>query len=174
MKNTILGKSLTVTLLTVILSAALTAISFNFYGRTVFTRIKAQEMAPRAEFIAELTGEYLQGYINTEMYGRAIGSGYHIWDAAVYVYNARGELMVYPKQGELENINALLSAYLPDVMEGHALYSPNSDNQGVIIAEPVYSRFDNVIGAVFLIKPLGEVRAAINSLLVALLISMAG
>lgn len=44
-KNTILGKSLTVTLLTVILSAALTAISFNFYGRTVFTRIKAQEMA---------------------------------------------------------------------------------------------------------------------------------
>ena len=110
MKNTILGKSLTVTLLTVILSAALTAISFNFYGRTVFTRIKAQEMAPRAEFIAELTGEYLQGYINTEMYGRAIGSGYHIWDAAVYVYNARGELMVYPKQGELENINALLSA----------------------------------------------------------------
>ena len=72
---------------------------------------------PRAEFIAELTGEYLQGYINAEMYGRAIGSGYHIWDAAVYVYNARGELMVYPKQGELENINALLSAYLPDVME---------------------------------------------------------
>ena len=174
MKNTILGKSLTVTLLTVILSAALTAISFNYYGRTVFTRIKAQEMAPRAEFIAELTGEYLQGYINAEMYGRAIGSGYHIWDAAVYVYNARGELMVYPKQGELENINALLSAYLPDVMEGHALYSPNSDNQGVIIAEPVYSRYDNVIGAVFLIKPLGEVRAAINSLLVALLISMAG
>ena len=89
-KNTILGKSLTVTLLTVILSAALTAIAFNFYGRTVFTRIKAQEMAPRAEFIAELTGEYLQGYINAEMYGRAIGSGYHIWDAAVYVYNARG------------------------------------------------------------------------------------
>ena len=173
-KNTILGKSLTVTLLTVILSAALTAIAFNFYGRTVFTRIKAQEMAPRAEFIAELTGEYLQGYITAEMYGRAIGSGYHIWDAAVYVYNARGELMVYPKQEELENVNALLSAYLPDVMEGHALYSPNSDNQGVIIAEPVYSRFDNVIGAVFLIKPLGEVRAAINSLLVALLISMAG
>lgn len=173
MKNTILGKTLTVTLLTVILSAALTAISFSFYGRDVFTRLKAQEMAPRAEFIAGLTAEYLQGFINTDMYGRAIGSDYHIWDAAVYVYNARGELMVYPKQGQLENINAVLSAYLPDVMEGHALYSPNSDNQGVIVAEPVYSRYDNVIGAVFLIKPLGEVRAAINSLLVALLISMA-
>lgn len=173
MKNTILRKSLTVTLLTVILSAALTALSFNFYGRTVFTRIKAQEMAPRAEFIASLTAEYLQGYINADMYGRAIGSGYHIWDAAVYVYNARGELMVYPKQVQQEQADALFSTYLPDVLEGQALYSPNSDNKGVIIAEPVYSRYENVIGAVFLIKPLGEVRAAINSLLVALVISMA-
>ena len=173
MKNTILRKTLTVTLLAIVLSAVLTALTFNYYGRTVFSEIKAREMAPRAEFIAELTSEYLQGRINLDAYGMAMGSGYHIWDASVYVYNGAGELFAYPSQeGALRN-GQILENSVADVLAGNALYSPNTRNdQGVIIGQPVYGASDNVIGAVFLIKPLREVSTAINSLLKSLVVTM--
>ena len=164
---------LAVVLLTVILSAALTALTFNYYGRAVFSSLKAQEMVPRAEFIADMTAEYLQGYIDGKSYARAIGSGYRIWDASVYVYNAKGELFAYPSRGDNTQNLAALENYLQGVLGGRQLYSPNTqNNRGVIIGEPVFSEYQSVIGAVFLIKPLGEVSAAINSLLVALVVSM--
>ncbi|NCB32206.1 MAG: hypothetical protein EOM66_12470, partial [Clostridia bacterium] len=72
---------MSVILLTIILSAALTALTFNYYGRAVFSRIKAKEIAPRAKYIADVTAEYLQGYIDGRDYTRAIGSNYYIWDA---------------------------------------------------------------------------------------------
>lgn len=172
-RNTILKKSLAVILLTVILSAVLTALTFNYYGRSVFSGIKAREMEPRAKYIAEMTAEYLQGYINGRSYTRAVGSDYYIWDAMVYVYNAAGELFAYPAQEEAGAGAALLESYIPAVLLGERLYSPNTQNNlGVIIGEPVYSRYGNVIGAVFLIKPLGEVSAAIGGLLLALIVSM--
>ena len=162
-KTTILKKTLAVILLTVILSAALTAVTFTYYGRSVFSKLKAEEIAPRAKYIADITAEYLQGSIDSHVYARAVGSDYYIWDAMVYVYNASGELFAYPaKVDSTANLTAL-DAYIDGVLGGERLYSPNTKNKlGVIIGEPVYSRFGNVIGAVFLIKPLGEVRTAID------------
>lgn len=174
-RSTILKKTVAVILLTVVLSAALTALTFNYYGRAVFSGLKAREMEPRAQYIADMTAEYLQGYIDSRGYTRAIGSDYYIWDAMVYVYNAGGELFVYPARMDYAENTAALEAYLPAVLAGQRLYSPNTQNHlGVIVGAPVYSRYNNVIGAVFLIKPLGEVRAAIGSLLVALIVSMVG
>lgn len=172
-RNTILNKILAVILLTVILSAALTALTFNSYGRSVFSRLKAQEMEPRAKYIADVTAEYLEGFIDSRGYKRAVSSDYYIWDAMVYVFNAKGELFAYPARKEAAaNAEALL-AYLTPVLGGERLYSPNTENNmGVIIGEPVLSHAGCVIGAVFLIKPLGEVRAALSSLLVALIVSM--
>ncbi|MEA4970213.1 MAG: histidine kinase dimerization/phospho-acceptor domain-containing protein [Candidatus Pelethousia sp.] len=172
-RNTILKKIVAVILLTVILSAALTALTFNYYGRSVFSRIKAKEMEPRAKYIADMTAEYLEGAIDGRGYTRAVSSDYYIWDAMVYVYNAGGELFAYPARQEAAANAEALTAYLPSVLGGERLYSPNTENNlGVIIGEPVRGRRGSVIGAVFLIKPLGEVRAAIGSLLVALIVSM--
>ncbi len=172
-RNTILKKIVAVILLTVILSAALTALTFNYYGRSVFSRLKAKEMEPRAKYIADMTAEYLEGAIDARGYTRAVSSDYYIWDAMVYVYNARGELFAYPARQETAANAEALTAYLASVLGGERLYSPNTENNlGVIIGEPVPGRMGSVIGAVFLIKPLGEVRAAIGSLLVALIVSM--
>lgn len=172
-RNTILKKIVAVVLLTVILSASLTALTFNYYGRSVFSRLKAKEMEPRAKYIADMTAEYLEGAIDGRGYTRAVSSDYYIWDAMVYVYNAGGDLFAYPARKEAAANAEALSAYLAFVLGGERLYSPNTENNlGVIIGEPVRGRMGNVIGAVFLIKPLGEVRAAIGSLLVALIVSM--
>lgn len=172
-RNTILKKTLAVILLTVILSAALTALTFNYYGRSVFSWLKAKELEPRAKFIADMTAEYMQGSIDSRGYTRAIGSDYYIWDAMVYIYNAGSELFVYPARMDSTANIAALAAYIPAVLNGEQLYSPNTQNDlGVIIGEPILSYDNRVIGAVFLIKPLREVRAAISSLVVALIVSM--
>ncbi len=172
-KNTILTKVLAISLLTIILSAALTALVFNYYGKLVFSNIKAEEIEPRAQYIAGVTADYLEGYIARSEYERAIGAGYLIWDAEVYVFDADGELFVYPAMpSSVGNADALIS-YLKGVLSGESLVSPNTKNSlGVIVGEPVVSQYGNVLGAVFMIKPLDEVRTAMNSLLVALLISM--
>ena len=172
-RNTILTKILAISLLTIILSAALTALVFNYYGKLVFSNIKADEIEPRAKYIAEVTSDYLQNFISRNEYERAIGSGYFIWDAEVYVFNADKELFVYPARPNRERNADALTSYLDGVLSGESLFSPNTKNSlGVIVGEPVESAYGNIIGAVFMIKPLDEVRTAMNSLLVALLISM--
>ncbi|MDR0839857.1 MAG: cell wall metabolism sensor histidine kinase WalK [Christensenellaceae bacterium] len=171
--NTILAKTIAAILMAAGLSALLTVLVFNHYGRIVFSDLKAAEIEPRAKYIAAITASYLQGYISVEQYQNIVGSGYAVWDASIFVYNARGTLIAYPAlEGEAGGEGAL-QGYIAGVLQGQRMVSPNTQNQvGVIIGEPVYSRFGNVIGAVFLIKPLREVTAATNSLVVALIVSM--
>lgn len=175
MKKTILVKILGLVLLTVFLSAALTALVFNYSGRTVFSMIKAQELAPRAVYIADITAEYLQGYISPLDYKRTIETEYGIWDAALFVYKTGGEMVARPQGQNSDNISKSLeeSGYLGRVLAGESLYSPDTaKNAGVIIGQPVISAYGNVIGAVFLVKPIKELSAAIGGLTYALIISM--
>lgn len=175
MKRTILVKILGLVLLTVVLSAALTALVFNYSGRTVFSAIKAQELAPRAVYIADITAEYLQGYIAPIEYKRTIETEYAIWDAALFVYKTGGEMVARPQGANSDNLSKSLeeSGYLGRVLAGESLYSPDTaKNAGVIIGQPVISVYGNVIGAVFLVKPIKELSAAIGGLTYALIISM--
>ncbi|MCE5235220.1 MAG: histidine kinase dimerization/phospho-acceptor domain-containing protein [Clostridiaceae bacterium] len=174
MKKTILVKILGLVLLTVLLSAALTALVFSYSGRMVFSSIKARELAPRAAYIAEITAGYLQGYIGPIEYKRTIETEYAIWDAALYIYDADSEMVVRPQGPSADDTSRTLteSGYVKQVLAGERLYSPDTaKNEGVVIGQPAMSAYGNVIGAVFLVKPLKEVNAAIGGLIYALIAS---
>ena len=172
-KDTILRRIVVIILLSVLLSAVLTTAAFYYSGGRVFSGIKAKELRPRAEYLANITAEYLQGLITKESYERSIGRGFKVWDASMYAYDACGDLFAYPAS-EYSTVNKdAISGLLQNVLKGESVYSPNTKNHaGVLIGEPVVSRFGNVIGALFLVKPLNELNAAIGSLIYALIISM--
>ncbi len=157
----------------VLLSALITGVVFNYSGRQAFSTIKAAELLPRAKHLAEVTAEYMQGLIGRNGYVRTIGGGLKVWDAAIYAYNAEGKLFAYPDRfDDTKNISAI-AAHLDTVLSGEPVYFSNTKNRvGVIIGEPVINVHGAVIGAVFLVKPLNELNAALHSLFIALLISM--
>ncbi len=172
-RNTILKKTLSMILLTVLLSAVITAIVFNYSGRRAFSEIKAGELVPRTKYLANVTADYMQGLMGQNGYERAIGGGFRIWDASMYAYNREGKLFAYPNRNGNDANIAAIEGYLATVLAGETVYSPNTRNEvGVIVGEPVTSMYGEVIGAVFLVKPLKELNTALHSLLIALLISM--
>lgn len=172
-KDTILRRIVVIILLSVLLSAVLTTAAFYYSGGRVFSGIKAKELRPRAEYLANITAEYLQGLITRESYERSIGRGFKVWDASMYAYDACGDLFAYPANEDSTVNKDAISGLLQNVLKGETVYSPNTKNHaGVLIGEPVVSRFGNVIGALFLVKPLNELNAAMGSLIYALIISM--
>ena len=172
-KDTILRRIVVIILLSVLLSAVLTTAAFYYSGGRVFSGIKAKELRPRAEYLANITAEYLQGLITKESYERSIGRGFKVWDASMYAYDACGDLFAYPANEDSTVNKDAISGLLQNVLKGETVYSPNTKNHaGVLIGEPVVSRFGNVIGALFLVKPLNELNAAMGSLIYALIISM--
>lgn len=172
-KDTILRRIVVIILLSVLLSAVLTTAAFYYSGGRVFSGIKAKELRPRAEYLANITAEYLQGLITKESYERSIGRGFKVWDASMYAYDACGDLFAYPASEDSAVNKDAISGLLQNVLKGESVYSPNTKNHaGVLIGEPVVSRFGNVIGAVFLVKPLNELNTAMGSLIYALIISM--
>lgn len=172
-KDTILRRIVVIILLSVLLSAVLTTAAFYYSGGKVFSGIKAKELRPRAEYLANITAEYLQGLITKESYERSIGRGFKVWDASMYAYDACGDLFAYPANEDSTVNKDAISGLLQNVLKGESVYSPNTKNHaGVLIGEPVVSRFGNVIGALFLVKPLNELNAAMGSLIYALIISM--
>ena len=172
-KDTILRRIVVIILLSVLLSAVLTTAAFYYSGGRVFSGIKAKELRPRAEYLANITAEYLQGLITKETYERSIGRGFKVWDASMYAYDACGDLFAYPASEDSTVNKDAISGLLQNVLKGESVYSPNTANHaGVLIGEPVVSYFGSVIGAVFLVKPLNELNAAMGSLIYALIISM--
>ncbi len=172
-KDTILRRIVVIILLSVLLSAVLTTAAFYYSGGRVFSGIKAKELRPRAEYLANITAEYLQGLITKESYERSIGRGFKVWDASMYAYDACGDLFAYPASEDSAVNKDAISGLLQNVLKGESVYSPSTKNHaGVLIGEPVVSRFGNVIGALFLVKPLNELNAAMGSLIYALIISM--
>lgn len=174
MKSTLLKKVLSLILLSVVLSAALTALVFNYTGRAVFSRLKAREIEPRAKYVAGLTADYIGGEISQMYYARAVGSEYRIWDASLYIFDAHGQLFVYPKQDENQTANiSATRAVLAAVLSGNSIYTEGSPQSvGVVVGEPVRNKSGAVVGAVFMIKPIKEVAAALQSLTYALVIGM--
>ena len=165
-KDTILRRIVVIILLSVLLSAVLTTAAFYYSGGRVFSGIKAKELRPRAEYLANITAEYLQGLITKESYERSIGRGFKVWDASMYAYDACGDLFAYPANEDSTVNKDAISGLLQNVLKGESVYSPNTKNHAVV------SRFGNVIGALFLVKPLNELNAAMGSLIYALIISM--
>lgn len=173
MKSRFLIQVLGFILLTILLSAALTSVSFTYTGRNVFTNMKAEEMMPRAEFIAEVSGRYQRGEMTVQEYKDLTINGNLLWDATVYVFNSNGTIFMRPNSELGIRDSQSLIEYLPKVLEGETIALPSAgSNLGIIIGVPIYGFQNYITGAVFLTKPLNEVNTALNGLNSALTISM--
>lgn len=174
MKNTFLKRILALILCAIVLSAALTALVYRVYGAQVFVDMKAGELSPRVDYLSVITSEYMEGYIGAKDYQRIISSEYHIWDALLYVYDEDGQTIVMPYSSNDESAGTILTKqYLSQVLGGSKVtLQSNFGSPGVLIGQPVTSRFGNVIGAVFLVKPITEIYAALSGLNTALVITM--
>ncbi|HWQ58256.1 MAG TPA: histidine kinase dimerization/phospho-acceptor domain-containing protein, partial [Clostridia bacterium] len=171
--NSLLKKTLALILVTLILSAVLTALVFRVTGTKAYAEIKLEELLPRAYFLADRTGEFFQGFISQQEYEATINSDRRIWDAELYVYSASGQLVIYSTHGDIENNTQLIEKRLPEVLEGQPLSAFTlKKGSGVIVGAPVFDIYGAVIGAAFLVKPLQELSATLGSLLWALIIAM--
>ena len=110
-KDSILRRIVVIILLSVLLSAVLTTAAFYYSGGRVFSGIKAKELRPRAEYLANITAEYLQGLITKESYERSIGRGFKVWDASMYAYDACGDLFAYPQVKTAPSIRTQYPAF---------------------------------------------------------------
>ena len=124
-KDTILRRIVVIILLSVLLSAVLTTAAFYYSGGRVFSGIKAKELRTRAEYLANITAEYLQGLITKETYERSIGRGFKVWDASMYAYDVCGDLFAYPANEDStvnkDAISGLLTAERHSHVRGEAV-----------------------------------------------------
>lgn len=171
--NSLLKKTLAMILVTLILSAALTALVFRVTGTQAYADIKLNELLPRAYFLADRSGEFMQGLISRQEYEATVNSDRRVWDAEIYIYDAEGTLIIYSTRGDIEQDTQLTRKYLSDVLAGSPVGTFTIKNSsGVIVGAPIMSVYGNVIGAAFLVKPLQELNATLANLLRALLIAM--
>ncbi len=175
MRNTFLRKILAIVLAAVLLSAVMTLLVFRMTGIGVYSEIQLNELQPRAAFLAKRSAQYLLGTIGYREYQSIVVENNSIWGAAPYIFTVDGTLFVYPPDTDTEAGKRTLSfveSYLPTVLSGNSVSIRSSFAADTLIGEPIYGKTGNVIGAVFLLKPLSELRTAMKSLWTALLIAV--
>lgn len=175
MKNTFLRKTLAIVLLTVILSAGLTALVFRYTGVGAYAGIKLRELAPSASFLAERSAEFLQGTMSYREYQITVVESKNIWGASPYIFTADKILFVFPQNLDSEQAQEMLTLAkqnLDAVLAGKSVSRGSWRAADAIVGAPVWGNDGSVIGAVFLIKPIRELNMAMNSLWTALLIAI--
>ena len=176
MKNTFLRKTLAIVLLTVVLSAGLTALVFRYTGVGAYAEIKLRELAPSAVFLAERSAEFLQGTMGYREYRVTVApNNKNIWNATPFVFMADGTLFVSPQDMDsvqAQEMLALAKQNLSAVLSGKSISHGRWRAADAIVGEPVWGSDGSVIGAAFLVKPIQELSAAMNSLWMALLVAI--
>lgn len=181
MKHSLLYRTLIIILLTIIMSAALTTVLFSIYGKSVFADQKAEELVPRAEYCAEQAWMYLMGLMSRATFESLMSPATmnDLWDAQLYMYNAEGELFAYLDTESSAELMAYVEPHLESVLNGERVTTPAELREYcIIVGTPIASYGntpfvgDRIQGAVFLVKPISEISAAVNALITALIVSM--
>lgn len=181
MKHSLLYRTLIIILLTIIMSAALTTVLFSIYGKSVFADQKAEELVPRAEYCAEQAWLYLMGLMSRATFESLMSPATmnDLWDAQLYMYNAEGELFAYLDTESSTELRAYVEPHLESVLNGEHVTTPAELREYcIIVGTPITSYGntpfvgDRIQGAVFLVKPISEISAAVNALITALVVSM--
>ena len=173
-----LRRTLLLVLATVLLSALLTAVVYIGFAQDVFARMKAAELEPTAQVVAELVTSPQSGALPVTTLIRLVAAGPEFWDAQIIVFNANGEeaLGLYPvsvggNKQLLDMVKPRVKRVLAGVQVQEIQRSWESSSDVLIVGTPVV---DNgmIIGAVMLVKPMTELRAAMGGLNETLLLSM--
>jgi two-component system sensor histidine kinase ResE len=181
-KSVIVRRIMLLLAISLILSATLSAVIYFYTTRSYFTKIKAAELIPRAETIAEMVEQYQRGYLPEVALSRLLGSDSTLWDAQLHIFDTQGNLFLgYSLRSTSENslsanldsgknINNVVQNLRPlalDILKGRQI-STNvalSGNQvdSLVVGVPI-GKNPLIHGAVILSKPLPELYAAFQSM----------
>jgi signal transduction histidine kinase len=186
-KSIFFRRVLALLLLALLLWAVLTALIYSFVSRPLFTRIKADEIRPRAEVIADMASRSL---INDDPYfDSLLNSSNDLFSAWVFVVDGlSGEYHSSTLPANVAAVEPLIKAqidqHLSEVTSGQytslwftkPIRLPNTPlaTELLFVGVPINMQFgyeSRVIGAVFFVNSLDDMKAGLNSLNIALLIS---
>ena len=128
---------------------------FSSLGLSEYVRLEVTTMHNHASYIADKASVYLEKRMSKERFDSLIGDDTNIWNASVYVYDREKKLVGGISAFDAENDTELIADYVGDVFSGSSVEVPG----GILVGVPVTSKFGNVIGAVFMIKPVSEVHS---------------
>lgn len=156
----------------VCVSCALSLLAFQKLGVDAFAGIKSEELLAKAKYIAKVTTPYLEGQISAGTYKSILGDGNDIWDSSLYGVYSDGRIFMTSTRSDTEQKRKMALSHLSEVISGKEV----KDLDGMVIGIPVISSYGNVVGGIFLVKPMNEVNIAIanvrNALIMCFLVSL--
>lgn len=165
------------------LSIALTLVVFSLAGRSVYERVVSGEMLSQAELLSEETVKVLNGEITPESFRfmlRSIDSKVVLLDAMTDPLNYggidQGKPGMVPEIGEgsgrLDENVEFCRALMGDITaDPDSRFSMVVKDRGIVVATLIKDGESNVLGAVFLIKPINDISSTSTSLVIVLLIT---
>jgi signal transduction histidine kinase len=170
-------------LLAIFLTVSLTSLFFGIISREIMTRIKVQELQPKAEAIADLAyGRFLS---SDPYFDGLMRSALQLFDSYIFVVDGMtGEVRhtALPDSTRLDetDIQTRIIAQSKPLLDGSASSLWFSErfmktNESLLyIGVPISSHFggvETVVGVVFFVKPMQELNASLRSMYVALMLS---
>jgi len=177
-KGGILFKLMLMLVAACLLTAILSAVLYYNFGIRVYGKRIADEMLPHARSIARVSERYIRGRVDYDTY-RAIILDDQPLGARVFIYDDQGNLFaqtVRPGMRQMEPSEAYREFANRILAKGDELTESNlrQDRRmrlGVVVGVPIKDNLERVCGAVLLAKPSNELRDAMLSMLIALLMS---
>ncbi len=170
-------------LLAIFLTVALTSLFFGAISAELFTRIKVRELQPKAEAIAQLAyGRFLtyDPYFDGLMH-----SALELFDAYIFVVDGTTGAFSHTTLPESANLDAgeieeRINQESAPLLNGQASSLwfterfPSSPESLLFVGVPITSNFlglNTIVGTVFFVKPMQELNASLRSMYVALILS---
>ena len=183
-KSVFFRRVLSLLLVALLLWAVLTALMYSFISRPLFTRIKVNELQPKAESIAAMA---VRALMQPDPYfNELITSAQSFFESWIFVVDGlSGEFRntVLPAEyADAEpSIREQINSRMDMILSGEytsvwftGRLPLTTTGEMLFIGVPVTLQFglqSTIIGAVFFVQPLKELNAGLNSLNLALLIS---
>lgn len=177
-KSLFFRRVLLLLLMALLLWTVLTAVIYGLISRPVFTRIKVDELRPKAESVASIAAA---GFIQQDPYlDSLLSSAFEFFDAWVFVIDGlSGEIRsssLPQSTASEQEIHQLLEQNSPQILSGDytSIWFTRKIQSGemLFIGVPVsvsFGRQNSVVGAVYFVRPLEELNAGLRSLNIALL-----
>lgn len=179
-KSVLMRRVFGMVILAVMLTVLFTALAYTAISRTVFTRLKANELLPKAQLLSRLAYRYQQGGVAQELMDAILEVSGETSDSILGAYalvvNRNGQMVL--GSSFLENVNLEpLSGYMSRIFNGEQVaasaYLQNTRMDMVCVGTPIVDASGQVQGAAMLFVPMVEAMAAMGSLNSALLLSLA-
>lgn len=177
-KSLFFRRVLLLLMMALLLWTVLTAVIYGLISRPVFTRIKVDELRPKAESVASIAAT---SFIRQDPYlDSLLSSAFEFFDAWVFVIDGlSGEIRsssLPDSTASEQEIHQLLELNTPQILSGDytSIWFTRKIKSGemLFIGVPVsvsFGRQNSVVGAVYFVRPLEELNAGLRSLNIALL-----